>query len=386
MRVSTRSLSCGRYDTLLQSASGTRGAWSKPQIGELNPAACPLVGHRFTAASRHSSTLSTVRIETLPLKTFEGSLALPIVTFTDGHLPALLDFVETLNDWGQGRDLGRKIFQELLQQPGLDLHADCWVLEEKGVIKGFSLIHREAPIGRSVIQMEVDPSLAGGVHEGELLDTAVGHSRKWGAKVAHLCTPASAKPVAMLEERGFTLARSYTNMLWQGVHLPPWSTANGYQVRSYVPGDEGLLTQVQNAAFNGSWGFCPNTVEQIKYRADMSNTRHQGIMFLLHREEQAQGEELAGYCWTCLVPVPQGLRGVIGMIGVVPEFRGRGVSKSILMAGMDYLQSQGVRDIGLEVDSSNTPAIRLYASVGFEKTSELHWFELDLSRLNTGSC
>ncbi|MCH7712181.1 MAG: GNAT family N-acetyltransferase [Chloroflexi bacterium] len=320
---------------------------------------------------------------------------MPVVTFTDGHLPALLDFVESLNDWGsQGRDLGRKIFQELLEQPWLDLQTDCWVLEDQGVIRGFCLIHREPPIGRSVIQMEVAPSLAGGVHEGELLDTAVGHSRKWGAKVAHLCIPAgpaSSDRAAMLEERGFTVIRSYTNMLWQGGHLPLWSTANGYQVRPYQPGDEGLLTQVQNAAFAESWGFCPNTVEQIKYRADMSNTRHQGILFLIPgqqppNEQPVQGENPAGYCWTCLIPVPQGLRGIIGMIGVVPEFRGRGVSKSILMAGMDYLQSAGATNIGLEVDSSNTPAIRLYDSVGFEKTSELHWFELVLSRLNPGNC
>ena len=316
---------------------------------------------------------------------------MPIVTFNDGHLPALLDLVESLNDWGsQGRDLGRKIFQELLEQPWLDLQANCWVLEDQDSVKGFCLVHREPPIGRAVIQMEVDPKLGGGVQEAELLDTAARHSRNWGAKVAHLCIPAGSNRAALLRERGFANARSYTNMLWQGAHLQAWSPAKGYHIRSYFPGDEGLLTQVQNAAFGESWGFCPNTVDQIKYRADMSNTRHQGILFIFHREEQQEEqaccEKPAGYCWTCLVPVPQGLKGIIGMIGVVPEFRGRGVSKSILLAGMDYLQSEGATDIGLEVDSSNTPAIRLYTSVGFERTSELHWFELDLSRLNTGSC
>lgn len=312
---------------------------------------------------------------------------MPIVTFTDGHLPALLDFVETLNDWGaQGRDLGRKIFRELLEQPWLDLQTDLCVLEVQGTIKGFCFVHREPPIGRSVIQIEVGPGVAGGIHEEGLLDMAVGHSRKWGAEVAHLCLPAGSDRVAILEERGFTMARSYANMSWQGDRLSPWSMGTGFKVRSYVPGDEVLLTQVQNAAFGGSWGFCPNTVEQIKYRADMSNTSHQGILFLFHREKHAEPEEPAGYCWTCLVPVARGLKGVIGMIGVVPDFRGRGVSKSILLAGMDFLRSAGATNIDLEVDSSNTPAIRLYESVGFEKTSELHWFELELSRLNTGNC
>ncbi len=43
-------------------------------------------------------------------------------------------------------------------------------------------------------------------------------------------------------------------------------------------------------------------------------------------------------------------------------------------AGMQYLKSTGVANIGLHVDEINSPAIRLYTSVGFEKVGELHWF------------
>ena len=42
---------------------------------------------------------------------------------------------------------------------------------------------------------------------------------------------------------------------------------------------------------------------------------------------------------------------------------------------MKYLRSINVADIGLEVDGTNTPAIRLYHSVGFEKVGERQWFE-----------
>ncbi len=45
---------------------------------------------------------------------------------------------------------------------------------------------------------------------------------------------------------------------------------------------------------------------------------------------------------------------------------------------MDYLQSINVDEIGLHVDGNNTPAIRLYTSVGFEKVGELHWYEYNL--------
>ena len=72
-------------------------------------------------------------------------------------------------------------------------------------------------------------------------------------------------------------------------------------------------------------------------------------------------------------------RGVIGMIGVVPDYRGRGISRTILLASMEHLRSLDVADIGLQVDGSNTPATRLYTSVGFQKKGELHWFERELS-------
>jgi ribosomal protein S18 acetylase RimI-like enzyme len=88
---------------------------------------------------------------------------------------------------------------------------------------------------------------------------------------------------------------------------------------------------------------------------------------------------MAGYCWTCLAPVKGAIRGIISMIGVVPDYRGRGISQSILMAGMEFLRSLDVADIGLQVDGDNAPALRLYTSFGFQKVAELHWFERGLS-------
>jgi mycothiol synthase len=79
-----------------------------------------------------------------------------------------------------------------------------------------------------------------------------------------------------------------------------------------------------------------------------------------------------------MVPSDNGPRGIIGMIGVVPDYRGKGVSRHVLHAGMQHLRSIGMAEVGLEVDGNNDPAIRLYTSTGFKKTGERHWFELDL--------
>ena len=105
----------------------------------------------------------------------------------------------------------------------------------------------------------------------------------------------------------------------------------------------------------------------------MADTSHEGILLLQN------GAQTAGYCWTNLTPVDGDIRGVIGMIGLSPDYRGQGIGGVILLAGMKYLQSLDAADIRLEVDESNVPARRLYTWAGFEKARELHWFELGSS-------
>lgn len=299
---------------------------------------------------------------------------MPVLNYTGGQLPALLDFVETCSSWGdQGRDLGRRTFQDILGQPGLDPEENCLLLEEDGRLQGYSLVFQEPAISRAVMELEVAASVASSPQELELVRCGVARAQKLRARVIHICLPDPSPKAERLQEEGFSLVRRYLDMVWRGDALPSAPIPDGFSVRPFQPGDAAVLTEIQNAAFSGSWGFSPNTLEQIEYRSSMSNTSHEGILFL------NEGDNTAGYCWTCLSPVDGSIRGIIGMIGVSSDYRGRGISSAILSAGMEYLRSLDVADIRLQVDSSNTPAVRLYTSVGFEKARELHWFERDLS-------
>jgi mycothiol synthase len=295
---------------------------------------------------------------------------LRVSNFSGDRLPALLDYVENVSSWGdRGRALGRQTLQEKLGQPWLAPTDNCYLIEDGDRVGGFCLVVPEALIGRAVLELEVAPELVGGIHHGELLRRAVGRAIELGAQVIHSCLPDPSPQSSLLRAEGFSLVRTYWDLVWSGDALPDSAVPDGFTIRSFQTGDAAVLTKVQNAAFGGSWGFCPNSVEQIEYRSLMVNTPQQGILFLRN------GEETAGYCWTCLVPVDGAIRGVIGMIGVVPEYQGRGMSRHILLAGMEFLRSLDVASIGLEVDETNDPAIRLYNSVGFKKAGECHWFE-----------
>ena len=98
-----------------------------------------------------------------------------------------------------------------------------------------------------------------------------------------------------------------------------------------------------------------------------------GIFFI------CQNNHTAGYCWTYVTGNSTQPIGAIGMIGITPAYRGKGLSKQLLLTGMNYLCASGVQDVRLDVDGGNIAAIGLYESVGFEKVGELHWFEAVLS-------
>ena len=156
-----------------------------------------------------------------------------------------------------------------------------------------------------------------------------------GATAAHICLEAGSPRSQALLQEGFHLERVYLDMVWQGGELLPVETKPGFYIREFQSGHAVALTEVQNAAFSGSWGFCPNTVEQIEYRCGLRNTSHPGILFLRHEDR------VAGYCWTVTEPSEGKTRGIIGMIGVAPEYRGQGVSKPVLLAGIRSLLAVG---------------------------------------------
>jgi mycothiol synthase len=298
---------------------------------------------------------------------------LRIRKFTWQDLPALLDFIGTVQAQNQrDQKLRQRSFQENLQQPDLHPEENCLLLESEARIQGCCLIFPEPPISRAVLALDVAPDLEGGDQEEELVQRAIDRAGELPAKLAHICLSPDSRRSELLQRREFQLERVYWDMMWRGVRLPEAAAPAGFTLRNFRTGDAAALAEVQNAAFNGSWGFCPNTVEQIDYRSGMSNTSRQGILFLCDQER------VAGYCWTCVAPSDGNTRGIIGMIGIAPNYRGRGLSQPVLAAGMEYLQSIPVDQIGLHVDGRNTPAIRLYTSVGFEKVGELHWYECRL--------
>lgn len=66
-----------------------------------------------------------------------------------------------------------------------------------------------------------------------------------------------------------------------------------------------------------------------------------------------------------------GVRNIVGTgeitnVMLLPEYRGQGIGKKMLLEAIERGQKLGAKDFTLEVRKSNETAIRLYESLGFE--------------------
>ena len=310
--------------------------------------------------------------------------------FADGDLPALLDFVIPLPTGirtNPDAQVHRSVFEDIIRLPGRDRQRDCILLFQDApngepTLRGFCLVFPE-PSGdasrgsRCVLNIHAAPGDDYETAWRALLHTGLGRTREVNARVAHIALSPPYDRAKALQDEGFAPARIYWNMVWDAQRVPNVKLPDSYRVRPFTEDDVALFTAGHNAAFADTWWFTPYTQAQTAHRARMANTSYDGIRLLF------QGERLAGYCWTLLMSDGQRRQGVIGSIGLIPEFRGHGISRTILAAGMVYLRSAGANYIRLEVDGENQPAIRLYQSMDFQKAGELHWYERKMDTVCT---
>jgi mycothiol synthase len=131
-------------------------------------------------------------------------------------------------------------------------------------------------------------------------------------------------------------------------------------VRPFVVGrDEEAWLEVNNRAFGwhpeqGGWDLAT-----LKGRESLPWFDPEG--FLLHEE----AGRLAGFCWTKVHDVMPVALGEIYVIAVDPDFGGRGLGRSLTLAGLDHLAARGLTVGMLYVESTNTSARALYDHLGF---------------------
>jgi len=175
--------------------------------------------------------------------------------------------------------------------------------------------------------------------------------------------------------RGFRKVRSLYRMRRTLLgELPLAPVPDGVEVRSFDPDrDTDDWLALNAAAFSqlpdqGSW-----TRHDLAMRQQEDWFDPAGFLLAQAVNPDGSGGSLAGFHWTKVhrhmaqdsgghahEPI-----GEVYVLGIAPDWHGRGLGRALTVLGMEHLKAQGLTEIMLYVDSSNTAAISTYERLGF---------------------
>ncbi len=263
--------------------------------------------------------------------------------------------------------------EERLYRPNHSPEQNLFLVETAGNIVGYVDITLELNIERAILNCFVHPDHRRKGLATKLLGYATDRTKQLRAKVVHVnISEENAAAKIVLAKLGFEFVRRFLQLRLDMVRVLPQDTHQAVpQYRNIQRGDEYELAQIQNRSFAGSWGYNPNTVEELVYELNLSSCSTEEIKLAY------EGDKAIGYCWTrtiCEIGKNERI-GQIFMLGVDQAYRGKGIGKGVLFAGLSYLKSKGRRVTELTVDSENKIACSLYRSVGFEFHNSNLWYE-----------
>jgi len=178
----------------------------------------------------------------------------------------------------------------------------------------------------------------------KLLNNATNRAKELGAKVAHVnIREDNMVAIRVLSRLGFSLVRRFLELRLDIADVGETvrdripsrlgtamdEAGPGYRYLQY--GGEDKLTQLQNRAFAGTWGYNPNSVEEITFRINSSTCSQEDIVLIYERDKAI------GYCWTgisCEEGIPSIRKGRILMLGVDPDYKGKGIGKKLVLAAL----------------------------------------------------
>jgi mycothiol synthase len=256
---------------------------------------------------------------------------------------------------------------------GPDLPNDSWLYEEDGgvVAVGWVEQHDETGVAIGIVHREQRGRGLG----SDLVDRSEARLRALGVGRVHAVTLApdvGAEP--LLTGRGYREVRRFWEMTIELGDDPPPDPQlpEGFRIEPFTmeraPAFHGALEE----AFAEHWEFQPTAFEKWWERQVVKPDHDPSLWFLVLGDEGVvaatrNDPERSGGGW-------------IGVIGVRPAWRGRGLATALLLQSFGEFHRRGERRVGLGVDSENTTgATKLYESVGMVIDSEQVVWEKELA-------
>ena len=85
-----------------------------------------------------------------------------------------------------------------------------------------------------------------------------------------------------------------------------------------------------------------------------------------------QGDDYHGAAWA--LPLRDDEVSVVHLLCVAPEWQGQGVARETMGLVIELSREMGKKAVRLDALTCNTPAHRLYGSLGFQKRDQRRWY------------
>lgn len=262
---------------------------------------------------------------------------------------------------------------EYLHQPNLHPERDLFLATEDGEPAGFLLVVHESLLHHAIHEGAVAPAWRRRGIGTSLMLHAIAHSR--GLLARKVLGSGSDSDVArrtLFASLGLLPAHRQVHMRLEPDRFREGRFDRSCTVRLADAPDVRYITRLQNRAFAGGWNYCPNTPGELHYRMRMHGSEYSDTVLL------SMGKALVAYCWTRPRRTAHGHAGVIWMIGVDPDWHGKGLGQAILAESVHRLRDGGAAVIDLTVNEENDSALNLYRQAGFVPTGHTVWYELAL--------
>lgn len=185
-------------------------------------------------------------------------------------------------------------------------------------------------------------------------------ARKPEAKLLGYTPDADAPLRDLYENAGYSLIRHSFRMridLVDDLPAPEWPP--GFTVRTMREGEERRFYDAQMASFADTWMFTPDPYESWRHWMVEDSQFDPTLWFVAEKDDDLAGIVIAR--------APENEPGVgwIRILGVIPDYRQRGLAQALLRHTFGEFASRGFDAVGLGVDAENpTGAVRVYERAG----------------------
>ncbi len=164
----------------------------------------------------------------------------------------------------------------------------------------------------------------------------------------------------LFEQTGYRVVRhSYRMRIDLDGEQPEPVWPDGISVRPMRDGEERRVYEASMAAFADTWMFHPDPYDSWFHWMVEEPSFERSLWFIAE-----QGGEVAGVILSRVPENEPGL-GWVRVLGVLPDYRRRGVGQALLRHAFAEFARRGLTAVGLGVDAENpTGAVRVYERAG----------------------